>query len=623
MHHSKPGHTFHVPVMGTGFTIDAPLRIGKFGISSVVSLVDDNLIEKVRRRYARSWNLPYTRIPAHSGLDRASRITAYFDLITDILQRQIAEIKALPFGAPNDKAKYFNLLPESSSIKQLYMSLETMADPILRSEAVSKLNNAILPGRIGCNIMTKLDAVRCYGKPNPITNDLSDAKSALKGFAESKCEGDVVLSAGVNPTLFGLLEQFNDFYPDESGYTRKRIILKVSDVRSSLVQGKLLAKKGVRVAEFRIESGLNCGGHAFATEGLLMGPLLAEFREQRSQFDAIFEPMIAAYCAQHSERRYQPRSSEDAIRITAQGGLGNAGEAARIMEYFGLDGTGWATPFLLVPEATSVDQDTRNKLAQAKSSDLVVSNASPLGIPFNNLRTSSSETWSESHIANGNPGSPCPNGYVRFNTEFEGMPLCVSSHEYMIQKLKALGYDTPPTRENASPEVQAMYDKRCICCHLGNGTLIELGLARPGLPVAVCPGPNLAYFNRTYSLVEMVDHIYGRGPSLVPEDRPHMFAKELVLYVEHLEKLVATEDFSRPKTRQSAQTFINNLNHAIEFYRALVKEPPYPFENLESLRCTIDEQALRLAALDIQIQAACMPKQAEKESRPHGIESHP
>ena len=69
-----------------------------------------------------------------------------------------------------------------------------------------------------------------------------------------------------------------DFYPDENGHLRKRIILKVSDFRSALVQGKLLAKKGLWISEFRIESGLNCGGHAFPTEGLLLGPILEEFK---------------------------------------------------------------------------------------------------------------------------------------------------------------------------------------------------------------------------------------------------------------------------------------------------------------------------------------------------------
>jgi hypothetical protein len=47
--------------------------------------------------------------------------------------------------------------------------------------------------------------------------------------------------------------------------------------------------------------------------------------------------------------------------------------------------------------------------------------------------------------------------------------------------------------------------------------------------VSVCPGPNLASFDRTYSLEEMVGHIYGKQDVLDME-RPHVFLKELGLY---------------------------------------------------------------------------------------------
>ncbi len=47
-------HSFHIPVMGTGFSLDTPLRVARFGISSVMSLVDDALIERLRRHYAKA-----------------------------------------------------------------------------------------------------------------------------------------------------------------------------------------------------------------------------------------------------------------------------------------------------------------------------------------------------------------------------------------------------------------------------------------------------------------------------------------------------------------------------------------------------------------------------------------
>ena len=87
----------------------------------------------------------------------------------------------------------------------------------------------------------------------------------------------------MNPRLYSYISQFDDFYPNEKGEIKKKIILKVSDYRSALIQGKFLAKKGLWVSEYRIESGLNCGGHAFATDGYLLGPVLAEFKEKRDE----------------------------------------------------------------------------------------------------------------------------------------------------------------------------------------------------------------------------------------------------------------------------------------------------------------------------------------------------
>ena len=67
----------------------------------------------------------------------------------------------------------------------------------------------------------------------------------------------------INQGLYSYMTEFQDFYRNASGKIKKKIILKVSDFRSALIQGKFLAKKGLEIYEFRIESGLNCGGHAF------------------------------------------------------------------------------------------------------------------------------------------------------------------------------------------------------------------------------------------------------------------------------------------------------------------------------------------------------------------------
>ena len=54
----KHAHSFHIPVMGIGFTIDSPLKVAQYGIDSVISLVDDILLEKLRKMYSEKFEIP-------------------------------------------------------------------------------------------------------------------------------------------------------------------------------------------------------------------------------------------------------------------------------------------------------------------------------------------------------------------------------------------------------------------------------------------------------------------------------------------------------------------------------------------------------------------------------------
>lgn len=585
--------------MGTGFTIDTPLRVARFGISSVISLVDDMLIERIRKHYCKVYGLPYQVIVQSHPDARAARITAYLNLVQDKIDEQIAEIRALPFGQDNDKALYFAYLPETSPVKQLFRRWEASAAPE-RPALETELNDCIVAGMVDVNIMTKLDRLP-YGKDGlPLPAEFSDAKAALRGFALSHARGNMVFSAGINPTLYGTLEQFPDFYPTVTEHgveaPKKGVILKVTDYRSSMIQGRFLAKKGIEVREFRIESALNCGGHAFASDGFLMGPIVQEFADNRDQFPGMFEPLIEAWYKKKGLAFPEARRGRR-IDVTAQGGIGNHGEMRRLLEVYGIDSTGWGSPFLLVPEVTSLDAHTREQLAAAREEDLYLSDASPLGILFNNLRGSSSEEWTHLQIEKGRPGSACPKGYLVSNTEFTEKPICTASKEYQNLKLKALGYDAVPPLEGADPTLQYVYAKQCICDQLGNGALIEMDETPVKAPVSVCPGPNIAYFDRQYSMKEMIDHIYGRGPSLVPADRPHMFAKDLRLYVDYYERLVNKHvRLGDPKVAYLRE-FRENLQTGFRYYAPLLSGAAYPGENLTTLAAAIDEQSVRLEEL--------------------------
>jgi len=325
-----------------------------------------------------------------------------------------------------------------------------------------------------------------------------------------------------------------------------------------------------------------------------MGPILQEFKDNRAKFPEIFEPMIQSYYIKKG-RTYHVSGLNREIPVTAQGGIGNHAEVQRLMQGYGIDATGWASPFLLVPEATALDAPTRQALAEAKEEDLYLSDVSPLGVVFNNLRNSSSEQWTKKQISDGKPGSPCPKKFLVSNTEFTEKPICTASKEYQALKLDQMGIGSaPPPPDTPDAKIQQVYVKTCICDQLGNGALINLGIVAATNPVSVCPGPNIAYFDRLYTLREMVNHIYGRGRSLVPENRPHMFTKDLTMSVDYFGKLEEKLIPGDKKAFGYLAVFRANLKDGIEYYQGLVDKTPYPGENLNSLKEALATQSARL-----------------------------
>ncbi len=563
-------HSFHIPVMGIGFTIDTPLKVGRFGISSVISIIEDELLEQMRKFYCEKERIPYEFIGDNQFDFRAKRITAYLNLVNSILNKQLKEIKSEEFENGTDLVKYFEMLHDNSPIKKQYHEMKA-------SEGTHKLilqnylRSTISAGSIDVNIMTKLDKVNYSKSGEPLPVEHCNAMSALRGFAQSDLSSSVIFSAGLNPRLFSYCETFNDFYQDEKGHLKKKIILKVSDYRSALIQGKIFAKKGIWISEFRIESGLNCGGHAFATEGLLMGPILQEFKEKREQ---LVDELYALCNNALKEKKLNGFSKKPELKITFQGGIGTAIENNFLLDYYSLDATGWGSPFLLVPEATNVDDQTISALIAAKKDDYYLSQASPLGVRFNNFKNTTSEIQRKKRIEKGRPGSPCYKKYLALNTEFTTIPICTASREYQNLKINELKNKFLPA-EILKAEIANVEEKDCLCEGLGASALLknQMPSSHKLTAVTICPGPNLAYFSRTFSLEEMVSHIYGRVTILNDLSRPNIFINELALYIDYLQKELEKHrvEFTL-KQNKYFSSFKENLFGGIEYYKNLVAE---------------------------------------------------
>ena len=562
-------HSFHIPVLGLGFSVDTPLKVARYGISSVVSIVDDELTERMRAYHAKENNLSYHPISKKENDYRARRIMAYLNLLDHLVNQQFTALKNMPFEIGNDLCKYFELLPEDSQLKQGYDLMMEYPEGKSKSIFQQILRSQMKVGSIDVNIMAKVDKMNF--KDDVFTGqENTDALAALRGFAASNLKSSLVLSAGMNPHLYSYIANFTDFYPNESGEIKKKIILKVSDFRSAFIQAKFLAKKGLWISEFRIESGLNCGGHAFATEGFLLGPILEEFKQKRNSIvDELFETYSNILAEKNISISTAPQQ-----KVSVQGGIGTAEENEFLLNYYKVDGTGWGSPFLLVPEVTNVDDDTLDKLAIAKEEDYYLSNVSPLGVLFNNFKYSSINHLRDERIAKGRPGSPCTKKYLVSNTEFTTEPICTASREYQNLKIKQLA-GLNLTEADYKKSFDEITEKVCLCEGLCSASYIKYDIIKPkeNKAVAICPGPNLAYFSKTYSLEEMAKHIYGKLDLLAQIKRPHFFIKELNLYIDYLQTEIQNHisDINEKK-KKSLINFKQQLQEGISYYKNLYEQ---------------------------------------------------
>lgn len=238
----KSDHTFHIPVMGTGFSIDTPAKVAKYGISSVISLVDDTLLEQMRELYYKKTGESYTPIMKHDDDFRARRITAYLNLMNRVVRRQFADLKSSEFDAETEITKYFILLPDSSPLKILYKAMLETDTPDEKESMRYLLRNSITCGDICVNIMTKLDRINLASKgQQPLPVEYSDALSALRGYAKSELHSAIVFSAGINRRLYNYIGNFNDFFPDRNGEIEKRRKLGISRPGSGRPKGHLVS----------------------------------------------------------------------------------------------------------------------------------------------------------------------------------------------------------------------------------------------------------------------------------------------------------------------------------------------------------------------------------------------
>jgi hypothetical protein len=195
------------------------------------------------------------------------------------------------------------------------------------------------------------------------------------------------------------------------------------------------------------------------------------------------------------------------------------------------------------------------------------------------------------------------------NTEFTDDPICTASRQYQALKVAQLEASdlSPDDRER---HIRKVTEKACLCEDLACATIVGDGpvqaAGKKPAAVAVCPGPNLAYFTKVVSLEEMVSHIYGRLQLITSPDRPHMFVNELRLYVDHLKKEIERRIGSlSPTDLKFLTAFRANLQDGIAYYHDLAPRLDRVSEEFRrSFRRQLDELEAELMALVIPVAVA-------------------
>ena len=344
--------------------------------------------------------------------------------------------------------------------------------------------------------------------------------------------------------------------------------------------------------------GLNCGGHAFATDGFLLGPTLEEFKNKK---DELIQSAYSLFTNALASKNKIVPNEPPVLKITVQGGVGTAEEHQFLLDHYQVDAVGWGSPFLLVPEATSVDAETRKLLADAKEKDLYLSNISPLGVPFNTIKGTTNDFFKSQRIASGKAGSSCPKKYLALSKEYKKEGSCTASKKHQDKKIEELeDKRNSISYEAYMKEYTAITEKSCSCVGLANASHLELGIPIKGQSqgVVVCPGPNMAYFSNEVSLKEMIQHIYGKKKIENHTNRPNMFVKELGLYVSYLTNQINEALEITPQQIKKWETFKINLLNGISYYKSFFENSSYFQGNNQVIRKEMLKMESQLTSLE-------------------------
>jgi hypothetical protein len=118
--------------------------------------------------------------------------------------------------------------------------------------------------------------------------------------------------------------------------------------------------------------------------------------------------------------------------------------------------------------------------------------------------------------------------------------------------------------------------------------------------VVICPGPNMAYFDKEVSLSEMVQHIYGNAIVMTDANRPNLFIKELKMYIDYLKNEInaVSTEITMAQTKK-LKAFKSNLLEGIAFYQDFFANTNYFEKSINEIQKQLDFYTKELSGVEV------------------------
>ena len=134
----------------------------------------------------------------------------------DVSDEKFELFKNQNFETDTELELYFDLLPNTISLKRKCLLMLVEKNLAIKHFFITELKKQMIKGAIDVNIISKVDKMNVNANGELKEKFFSDALAALRGFANSNLSSYLILSAGMNPSLYSYLETFKDFFLDEN-----------------------------------------------------------------------------------------------------------------------------------------------------------------------------------------------------------------------------------------------------------------------------------------------------------------------------------------------------------------------------------------------------------------------